>query len=284
MCEMLSAGVASMRIVVFTPTNSYGGLDVTWSSLARQTMASRITWVVADDLLSRRANLYTAMRTSGELADVVPISVPHVPGYPSNLTSCYIRGMRLAREMNADIFISLQDYIYIDPHQVESFVEMARENPNDLGTGLCSITDNPAPEQVRDPHGLYTVFDEPFTSRPTESLWWSDYEMRGQGKMNPPGVYDCGHPYCWELNWAYVPRTLLHDDSLNFDPEFDRGLSKDHHVYAQECMLRRGARVIIDTRNHALGLPHKLYFPEATEKRERLGEINVAYARERYGI
>lgn len=272
-----------MNIVVFTPTAQYGGLDIAWSSLARQTVAKDITWMVADTMIDKRADLYLRMDEEPDLREVVALDVPVREGYPNNLASAYVLAMEKARQMDADVFISYQDYIYLDDWQVEWFLHQAQTFPNDLGTGLCSITDNPGKEAVADPAGLYTIFAEPYVSRPAESYWWSDLTVRGLGRLDPPGIYP-GDPYCWELNWAVIPRNLLHDDTLNFDPEFDRGIGKDHQVYAKECMERRGARVLIDTRNHVLGLPHKLYFPEVTEARGEVVQANVDYSRETYGI
>lgn len=271
-----------MKIAVFTPTNQYGGLDVTWASLARQVVADEIYWFIADELAEERKGLYGQMHGEQALANVYPFIVPRRDGYPSNLTTAYIMGMEFAREIDADIFISLQDYIYLESWQVGWFVQMALEYPHDLGTGLCSIADNPGPEMIADPKGLYTIFDEPFIDRPADGLLWSDYDHRGDGRMSPPGVYE-GDQYAWEMNWCYIPRAILHDRELNFDPEFDRGLAKDHHAYTAAARAK-GARVLIDTRNHAIGLPHTLYFPKSAERRDELAAVNERYCAETYGL
>lgn len=275
------------KIAVFTPTAQFGGLDITWSSLVRQTVANSIEWIVADTKLDLRADLYLEMKESRVLAGVTLLEVPLRPGYDNNLASSYVAAMEAARKMGADLFISLQDYIYLDEWMVERWAGIAMDYPTsfDLVSGLCSMADNPGADAVADPEGLYSVFAEPFISRPEESYWWSDLEVRGLGRLDPPGLYITGSPYDWELNWCMIPRAILRDDSLNFDPEFDRGIGKDHQVYALQCTeSRHGSKIIVDTKSHAIGLPHKLYFPGVTDSRGQAVEANVVYAREKYGI
>jgi hypothetical protein len=271
-----------MSILVFTPTAQWGGLDIAWASICRQTVAKEITWLVADEHYSARRLLYPGFNDSHRCAGVIGYKQPDRPGYPKNLTSAYIYALGVARTLKCDVFVSMQDYFWIPPDGVEKMAQWCRENDPCLPTGLASMTDNPTAEEVIDPLGHLTVFKEPFTGKPRETFWWSDIDVRGQGSTS--GNYPIRNPQCWELNWCAISKTILYDESIAFDPEFDRGIAYDHQDYALQAIQKYGCNVIVDRENHALGLPHKLYFPEVTDANGLLCEPNRQLLWEKRGI
>lgn len=271
-----------MPIAVFTPTNAFGGLDVNWASICRQTLAKDIVWFVADELLDRRKHIYSQFHESGRCAGVISFRVPRREGSKLNLASSYAKGMELARGFGCEIFISLQDYIWLPPDSAEKMLSICRQADPCIPSALCSITDNPTVDKVVDPEGLLTIFAEPYTSKPEDTYWWSDLEVRGKGLE--PSLYDVPSCHYWELNWAAVSNSVLYSD-IAFDDEFDmRGISCENHDYAQQAITKCGAKVILDTTQHTLGLPHKLYFPKRTEMFGTLTEPARAYFMEKWGF
>lgn len=258
-------------IVVATPTMQFGGLDVAFASVSRQTVAKDIIWLIADEKLKLRKHIYSELHDLGRIRAVVPFRVPTREGYPRNLTSSYNEALTIARDLDADFFVSMQDYIWIPPDGVERFASLGNSEPNALLTGLCSIADNPTPEAVVDPEGLLTIFSEPYTAEPNHSWWWSDFEVRGAGREIPSLVEI--DPQQWELNWAAIGSKILATDAF-FDPEYDLGIGYDHQDFAATCRRDHGSKIILDTGNQAIGLPHKAFFPEVTEANGKLTEVN----------
>lgn len=267
-------------IVVFTPTIQWGGCDVAFASVARQTLAKEIVWLVADEHLYHRKHIYAELHERAKVLAVIPFKLPVRKGYARNLTSSYNEALAYARAMGADLLVSMQDYIWIPPDGVEKFSRLAENYSRDLLTGLCSIADNPGVEDVVEPQGLFTIFAEPYEDKPRETWWWSDAEVRGAGRG--PGIHEAD-PVQWEINWAAIPKDVL-DARIDFDPEYDQGIAHDHQDYAMTCQRELGSRVILDTTNHAIGLPHKLFFPKMTDDNAALVPVNKQRIAEKWGL
>jgi hypothetical protein len=245
-------------IAVFTPTTRYGGLDVNRASLLAQNHDS-LVWIVGDDLYPQR----DAVRFGG------PIRTVHFDtgankranNAPSSLATAYRRGIEIARELDVDLLVSMQDYLWIPPDGLSRFERMAEQFPTALLTGLCSLSDDPGVEAVTDPEGPYTIFAEPYDGHKPQRIGWRDCRL----ERWPVGVKaNAGSPIWWETNWAAIPRKILYDTRLNFDDAYDRGYAYENQDYASRAM-RLGYGVWIDTGNHAIGLPHTHYFPAETE-------------------
>jgi hypothetical protein len=272
-----------MKIVVFSPTKQYGGLDVNFASVTRQILYDEIIWVIADELMEEREFVWKELSRQVEkyhlLKDIHIFKLPMREGYPSNLTSSYNHALDLAADWKADLFVSLQDYMYISRRAVKRFVILNEQDPNALFAGLCSITDNPTVEEVVNPKGLYTIFKNPFFWKPQETFWWK--EVRG-ANLDSNQIYEVASPQEWELNWCAIGRDLI--PKVRFNPEYDRGIAYDHQAYAMDCMQNHGAKIYLDPGNHALGLPHKLYFPEVTEYNGTLTQANRELLMKEWGI
>lgn len=111
-----------MSVAVFTPTYRPGGLDVLTSSLSRQTYRD-FTWIVVDELYHSRAGLWDSI-SEGLSNDVVNITMPPKTKH-RNLCEAYNAAAKLVLiDGSFDLFISLQDYIYVPPGGIERFVNI----------------------------------------------------------------------------------------------------------------------------------------------------------------
>jgi hypothetical protein len=132
---------------------------------------------------------------------------------------------------------------------------------------------------VANPTGLYTIFDKPFTDKPRETWWWSDYDVRGAGRSL--GIHVDVDVQQWEANWSAIPKAIL-NSKVGYDEELDRGIGYENQDYAFACKHDLGARIILDTTNHAFGLPHKLYFPKMTQENGDMVPGNRAYVESKW--
>ena len=261
-----------MKVAVLTPTKRYGGLDVVLAGLKLQTRKPD-EWIVCDDLWNERLDVFDAHVYDD--ADV-DISAHHIPppekpeGYYSNLTGIYNHMVKHARRLGCDYAISLQDYIYIRPDGIERFVKIAEEVPGALLTGLCSMAATPTAEDVLDPTGLWTIFQEPYTPQAYEGvIEWMDVRLE-DGIVEPHDVW----PQWWEMNWAAFPLDLP-----DFDEEYGKHIGCENHGYAMVAARDHGRRIILDPKNHSLSLPHRYYFPQEWAEQQPHREAN----QERYG-
>jgi hypothetical protein len=258
-----------VKIVVFTPTRQYGGLDVTYSALKRQEGVdlSDLLWVVGDELYKERAGI---LKTHA--ADLLTLHFDTTvyrdeePGLVRTYVHAYQDALRLARDLSADMFVSLQDYIIPPVDGLARFIAM-NENPEYGGalfTGLMSHAGDPTADEVHDLEGKWTIFAEPYESTPT-TISWADVRHKG------PGIHQADACW-WECNWGAVGRTALHDARINYDLSYDMGIAYENSDFAMQAQ-QLGYRVYMDCDNHALGLPHRAYWPH--QEKEDV-EINLA--------
>jgi hypothetical protein len=236
-------------------TARYGGLDVAVASLKRQHRED-LVWIVGDDLFADRTYTYasTARKVPFAIRVFDTAKIREQTGMPGSLESAYCEAIRIARELDADLFVSMQDYIWAPPDGIDRFMQLAEEHPRSLLTGLCSLSADPEPDLITNPEGLYSIFAEPYTRKP-KKIGWRDCRLELHS-----GVQRC-NATAWEINWAAIPRDLLHHPELDFDPAYDRGHYYGNQAYALKAFLL-GFDAWIDCGNEAIGLPHKAYFPE----------------------
>ncbi len=265
-----------MKVVVFTPSQR-PGFDVTHASLRRQETDAEIYWAFSDELYHDRVevvrNLVAQDKMSGKIKDYVHFNITKLEGYKRNLASGYNRAMDYARAWDADLFISLQDYIYVPPTGIQQFVDMYKDieverDVKALYTGITSISGDPEPETVHDPGGNYTIFKEPYHKRPT-TIDWMDVRYSHEEQ----GCYKETNPVEWETNWACIPRSALYDPNLRYDEEFDKYVAYENQDYAFQA-ANQGYRIMIDMNNHAISLPHKKYFAESWAEEEPMTQKN----------
>ena len=249
-----------MTVCVWTPTCRFGGLDVTVASIKRQHRRD-LVWIVGDELYQQRFDIVTKHAPCDVLAfDTARIR--EKTGMPRSLSAANNEALRIARALGARMLVCLNDYVWAPPDGIDQFLRLADRYPRSLITGLCSISEDPGPDLIVDPEGLYTIFAKPYTARPRR-IGWRDCRLE-----NLSGVMTTG-PVAWEGNWAAIPQATLQDPRVGWDEEYDRGHYYDNQALALGA-LRAGYPTVIDCTNHSISLPHKQYFPEQQAELERL--------------
>lgn len=240
------------KIYIFTPTAYYGGIDVTFNSLLRQG-AWEFTWIVSDDLFDERADVWERLWEEAPFEIIYGKSAERKPGYYRNLCSAYNAAVDIAVEdPEAEMFVTLQDYIWIPDDGIEKFWKVYEDNPDALVSGLTSISLDPTPDKVVNPRGGYTIFAKPFRDEP-KVISWSDCRRISTGVR-------MGNYQEWEANWGYIPVSLLRD-GLRWTEEYDIGVAYENQDLALKA-VQSGHSILVDQENHAVSLPHKAYFRE----------------------
>src|SRR3990167_8621719 len=102
-----------MKVSIITVTNRWGGIDIAWSSLKKQTFKD-FEWILLDKHYHAR---------SKEVAEFVNDDrLKHYPIHPPkgpeiwDLNRAYNQAVRLS---TGDLIISFQDYIWLEKEQVD---------------------------------------------------------------------------------------------------------------------------------------------------------------------
>lgn len=265
-----------MKAVVFSATYRPGGLDVLEASMARQTNRDFV-WVICDELWNTRWRDWSNIedRTGVPMIFIHPTIKE---GNKRNLCSAYNEAAELAVENNFDLFISLQDYIYVPEDGIQRFMDLLPDVPNDLYTGVTHISMDPFPTKILDLNGTYSIFKEPFYDKPKRILW-EDVRVAEIYKGFTPGDIlgvEVGH---WEANWAAVPVNLLRQGA-RWDETYDRGIAYENMDFAKRCHRDFHSVVWLDTGNVAISLPHKTYWEG--EEQEILDYSNRSFYEEKW--
>jgi hypothetical protein len=270
------------RFCVFTPTR-LPGIDVTFFSVARQTLGEgdELMWIVADEI-------DRDLPVPNNVNEMASIKVPWDPGNTRNLARAYNYGLRMAREWDADIFVSLQDYIWAPEHGLklfESVVQAAAERDEHklLITGYCDISADPYPESIVDRENKATIFGVPFEGKPTDIAWQDARRTNFNTVGKDPGAIRQVSAVEWETNWAAIPKTALFDERLAFPEEFDSAVAYENQAYAFLAQ-QHDYVVVIDPRNAAISLPHKKYWPEYDTIEAPMTKINEQRTQEMFGV
>lgn len=248
------------KVAVFTPTNRWGGLDITISSLKKQTHP--YTWVVADEYLQERILVYEDQEM---IECTIFVDCDRQPGNKRALAQAYNNAAEFVIDFDFDLMVSLQDYIWIPDNGIEMFVEVFKKYPECLLTGLVSLSEAPGDEDIADRSGRYTIFKEPLVDMPKGISW---HDVRGTNlyaDTNP--VTSCAAEH-WEANWAAIPVELLRKGA-RWDLEYDEGIAYENIDFSKRCQTEFKTPCILDKRNHAISIPHREIWPEEREQLER---------------
>lgn len=235
------------KISVLTLTNRWGGIDVTWGALKRQTFGD-FEWVLID-AVDREQEV---LEYTGDVR-VRWIDQKKKPKKAlTNLAHADNQGFRACR---GELIVLLQDYIWIDPDGLEKYWEayLAYEK-NILITGVGDQYAIPSAEDIVNPEGKVTVFKEPYSQKP-EVVAWKDPRRR----LDQGTFYMCNPPD-WEANWGCIPRKIIYELG-GMDEQYDyEGFAWDNVNIAQRADML-GYRQYIDQTNECYGFQHDDWWP-----------------------
>lgn len=245
-----------INVAVFVPTCRFGGLDMLFSSLKRQTYP--YTLIMADELKDQRIHIYE----EHNMADnTVFVECVKQPGNVRALAQAYNNAADFVVDFKFDLMISMQDYLFIPADGIQLFVEDYSTFPNALITGLVSLSDAPSDQAIENLYGLFSIFKEPLVDKP-EGISWEDPRGANLYK-DTPDVTSCTAEH-WEANWAAIPVNIL-KEGMRWDLSYDQGVAYENMDFAKRCELELGTAVVLDKRNHAVGIPHREIWPEEEE-------------------
>lgn len=254
-----------MTTAVFTPTR-HPGIDVTFHSIMKQTSLPKY-WIIADQL-DRQDLIFEKCKNKG----ITPIygRFPVKEGNAGNLEQVSNWALQTARELEVDLLVFLQDYIWIPQNGIEMFENDAHHHPFSLLTGRCDGASGPRcmTEQCEDPWSIFYSSlesikkpDPPYTIDPRVLMEWKKGYISNHG---------------WEINWGAMPYEIIHC-GVDFDEDYDKGTQWGNtqfsfnvlnHYEKYPHFIGTGGRVFFNPENHAYGFPHRDYFP-ATHEGER---------------
>lgn len=254
-------------ICVFVPTNRPGGLDVLEASIMRQTVKPTHL-IIADELMDERRKEWLNINARLQEENVqVFVFKPEqtVRNAARNLVAAYNQSVEHCKDFgytDDDLFISLQDYIWVPEGGIERFMMLNIMCPDALLTGITDISIDPFPTQIEDLNGLYTIFKEPYTDKPSRMLW---YDPRPTSLYNTKKskIVDVD-PEHWEANWAAIPFKLF-NLGARWSEIYDTGYAYENIDFALKCREEYGVQVLMDAANCVISLPHKEYWENEVE-------------------
>jgi hypothetical protein len=244
----------SPRIALFLPTFRSGGIDVFEASMQRQSVNPDVIYV-ADNKERIDEWDQVALNLGQKIHLLYP---PKSLGDIRNLAKAYNEAAFNSVKSECDLFISLQDYIWIPENGIERFSYLHQKDPNALLTGITNISKDPLPEEIHDISGNYTIFKEPFYNKPKEIDWFDvrETDIYNFADAEVLRIY----PEHWEANWAAVPVDMFRR-RIKWDVAFDKGIAYENQDFAKQCNKETGCDVLMDRKNTAISLPHKKYWP-----------------------
>lgn len=248
------------KVLVFVPTIHYGGLDILFASLKKQDYPFDLC--MADELADQRIDVY---EEHGFADNTIFVDCVKQPGNVRALAQAYNNAAEYAVDMEYDLMVSLQDYIWIPRNGLEYFVKDYLKFKNSLITGLVSLSDAPSDQAIGNLYGMYSIFKEPLVGKP-EGISWKDPRGAELYKAAPL-VTACTAEH-WEANWAAIPVNIL-KEGMRWDLSYDQGVAYENMDFAKRCEVELGTSCVLDKRNHAVGIPHREIWPEEKELLDR---------------
>jgi len=254
-------------ICAFVPTNRKGGVDILEASIMRQNFKPTHL-IVADELAEERMYIWNSLKNRFIEQNIdLYVFKPEqtIRNAARNLVAAYNQGVDYCRSIgygDDDLFISLQDYIWVPENGIERFAILNVAAPDALLTGVTDISLDPFITSIEDKEGLYTIFKEPYTDKPSRILW-EDPRPRSiyNTKQNKIINIDPEH---WEANWAAVPFKLF-NLGARWTEIYDTGYAYENIDFALRCRHDFGAQILMDAENCVISLPHKEYWQNEVE-------------------
>lgn len=239
---------AKPKISVITVTNRYGGIDINWSSLRRQTL-KEFEWIINDTLYEERKEAVRSYTQNDG-------RVQHVSqGRKDDAAKTWLNHAEneAIAQAQGELIVLLQDYIHIAPTALEKFWYQYLDNPKRMVTGVGHQYGKPGKEDIVDPQGLITVFSKPFEQVPTEVVWQDPRMRSDQGSFYPCMPNDIEFNYCAIPMQAFI-------DIGGCDESYDYvGHAWDNCSVAQRAFIV-GYEPYIDQSNESKSIRHDDFF------------------------
>ena len=230
-------------------TNRYGGIDVLWANMMRQTEED---WelVIVDALWKEREDEVKEYIDDPRLKYIRQDLM--IEGTLTNLAHADNQGFS---NCEGELIVCLQDYIWINPYALEKYWYHHNSHPEGiLVTGVGHQYKKPDREDMVDEKGKITVFEEPYKGKPTSMSWQDPRKHDNSGSfymVNPPD---------WELNFCSIPNFVIQELG-GMDIQYDyEGFAWDNvNISMRADML--GYRPYIDQTNECMGFDHDGWWP-----------------------
>lgn len=231
-----------------TLTNRWGGIDIMWANLKRQTEQD-FEWILVDGLWKEREEEVKAYVNDPRLKYIRQGQKSE--GMHTYLAHADNEGFRACE---GELIVCVQDYIWMPYDSLEKYWFHYQANPNLLVTGVGDQYAKPGKEDMVDQHGKITVFAQPYTRRP-EVKCWSDPRKR-----TDIGTFYEVYPQDWELNYCAIPNKVIKELG-GMDEDYDlHGFAWDNvNIAVRAAML--GYKVFIDQTNECMGFDHDGWWP-----------------------
>lgn len=188
-------------ISVLYVSNRYGGLDILKASLKRQSFKD-FEIVFVDGLYDKRKDIVPEYFKDFKIKHIKELDLKPEEGYKAKLARCINQGFK---NCEGELIVSIQDYIYVPFYGLQKYWDFYLENKTALVTGISHQYYYPCKEDITNPEGLITVFENEYTKKPELKVW---QDPRDDGTRDIRGVIN---PIEWELNWASIPTAVLKD-------------------------------------------------------------------------
>lgn len=238
-------------ISIVTVTNRYGGIDIMYNNLRKQTHKD-FEWILCDELYDERKQ---------EVADYVSgIKLKHIKPRPKrddcvwNLARAYNDALRVSE---GDLVVVVDDYIWMQPGAILRFLEVSRDKGRAMITGVGHKA--PYPE-VWNSKGKITIFKEPYRSTPQGII---EQDTRIDGRTH---VEEVNHSF-FELAYSAFPMSLVKEIG-GFDEDTDTQYCGQDRNFALRCSLV-GAPTYMDRANQNIGLFHQGFSPRPSDWEEK---------------
>lgn len=243
-------------VAIFTPTRN-PGIAVSYYSVARQSHPID-HWLVADQLAMEREIIYSQMREKLPKTNIETYKAEILPEKVGNLAHVSNWALKRARELEVDLLVFMQDFIWVDKFGVDDFVNLAKNHPFDLLTGFVWSSKGP---QSYVPQDLWNVFtrEDDAKNKPKGGL---EYDTRSQMSMKPGYLSN----HAWEVNWGALPHALI-NAGVDFDEDYDYGTQWENTQFSFDIArkMKPFGRVFWDDQNKVVAMPHRDYFPKTHE-------------------
>ena len=223
-----------MKISVMALTSRWGGIDIYWADMKRQTEQDW-EFVLVDALWRERENEVKEYINDPRLKYIRQDDKPE--GALTNLAHADNQGFRAC---GGELIVCLQDYIWIPYNALEKYWFHHKNHPEGaLVTGVGDQYSYPSKTDMADEHGKITVFEKPYTRKP-ENIFWADPR-----KNTNYGTFYMCNPPDWELNYASIPNFIIKELG-GMDEQYDfEGFAWDNVNIAQRADMLGPVKMIL---------------------------------------